>query len=193
MSEKPEAPVAPIAIVPASAPVAEVRSEPAPVQVPAAPVVAPVETVARSVHEASLAALQGTIGEQRAALTATERRAADAEAKLKVLDDERLVRKVDSFVGPKLLPTQRDAWLVLARDSEKGFDALIAMQPDLVIVGAPLIPPAAGAARSTDAGASNVKRLNDLAAARVKATGESRQVALATVMLENPALCADDE
>ncbi len=191
MPDKTEAPIAPAAIVPVPAPVAEVRSEPAPAPPPAAPVVAAAETVARSVHDASLAALQGTITEQRAALTATEKRAADAEAKLKVLDDERLVRKVDSFVGPKLLPAQRDAWLVLARDSEKGFDALIAMQPDLAVVGAPLIPPAPAGARSTDAGASKMRRLAELTAERRKATGESECDAMAVVMAENPTLCTD--
>jgi signal peptide peptidase SppA len=140
-------------------------------------------------HDAALAALQSTIDAQAEKATALEQRAMKAEALVKKADEARLTAKVESFVGPKLTPAQREPWMAIALRDEGEFDRLIALQPDLGVLGGPAIPPAAGASRSTDSDDAKVARINQLTTERMKASGESRAKAMATVMREHPELC----
>lgn len=91
----------------------------------------------RNTHDTSIRAMQLTVDKAKADALAAEERAATAEKRVKDLDDDRLVRKLDSYVGKKIAPAERDAMLDAIRLSEPVFDRLMSTRGDLT--GAPIV------------------------------------------------------
>lgn len=144
-------------------------------------------------HESSAAALRQ---ELRAANERAEKNAealAEANAKLAKLDGDRLAAKVDGFVGTKITKPARDMWLKTAQADEGHFDALMAQMPELGALGGQVIRDRDTGHRASNSEEQNVRRLNELADARAKSTGETRMKALAAVMLEHPELCDSND
>ena len=92
----------------------------------------------RNTHDTAIRAMQLTVEKAKSDLSGAEERAATAEKKIKDLDDDRLVRKLDSYVGKKITPAERDVMLETIRTSESLFDKQVALRPD--IIGERVIP-----------------------------------------------------
>lgn len=92
----------------------------------------------RNTHDTAIRAMQVTVDAAKAAETKAEERAAAAEKKVKELDEDRLVRKLDSFIGKKIAPAEREVMLETIRTSEALFDKQVALRPD--IVGERMVP-----------------------------------------------------
>lgn len=141
-------------------------------------------------HTKTVTALQASLDAATADKAALASKLAELEAKAAKLDEARIVAKVDSFVGPKLTPAERETYLDLAKASESTFDKLMANRPDLGVLGGRVAPETTGnATRSTDSGASHAEFLR-LVEAKTK-TGISKSDAMVAVLSERPDLSTE--
>lgn len=113
------------------------------------------------------------------------------------LNEKRLADKVDALIGTKLDETQRDVFLVLAKNDEAQFDAIVetlaersapepAPAPDAVF--SRVLPPVENRASEEAAELDPIAEANRLAAERAAKTGESESAAFRNVLKANPHL-----
>lgn len=134
----------------------------------------------RNTHDTAIRAMQVTVEKAKADLALAEERAIAAEKKAKDLDEDRLTRKVDSYVGKKIAPAEREIMLETIRTSEALFDKQVAIRPD--IVGAPIV----GSEETSKARTSSA---SDAAASRAAYKREVDKL-VASGMNRNDALAA---
>lgn len=144
-------------------------------------------------HEAAMGAVRIELaGAQEREAKATKA-LAEANAKLAKVESDRIAAKVDALVGVKITKPARDMWLKTAQSDEAHFDALMNELPEIGALGGQVIRERDNGHRASNAEEQNVRRLNELADARAKSTGETRMKALQAVMLEHPELCDSND
>lgn len=191
----------------AGAPMSEINA-PDPVATPAADpasLAAPVaEMVARTEHDLVVRALESTIATRDGKITAltaevvalaaklseTETSLTRANDRFAASEKTRIAAKVESMVGLKLTPAERDLKLKQALRDESEFDAEMAVRPDLSLDAKRIIAESGNEVRPSDSPDGNIEALNRKAAEHMAAhPGVSRAEALRVVMQANPDLC----
>lgn len=144
-------------------------------------------------HEATVSALRTELAGANEREAKVVRALAEANEKLAKVENDRIEAKVDALVGVKITKPARDNWLRTAKDNEAHFDALMADLPELGALGGQVMRERDTGHRASNSEDHNVRRLNELADARAKSTGETRLKALQAVMLEHPELCDSND